>query len=89
MLPRQRALPCLSPADLRPGQAHLPQQAQLAQGLHIRFRIIAVAVRAARGRDQPLLFVEPDVRARQTGPALHFSDVHLSHLPFLCFHYRG
>ena len=85
----QRALPCLHRADLGDRHPQLPQQAHLAQGLHIRFRIIAVAVRAARGRDQTFLFIKPDVRARQTGPALHFSDVHLSHLPFLCFHYRG
>ena len=86
---RQGVLPCLHRADLGDRNPQLPQQAHLAQSLHIRFRVIAVAVRAARGRDQPLLFVEPDVRARQPGPAFHLRYIHCSHLPFLCLHYRG
>ena len=78
----QRPLPRLHRADVRHGYPQLPQQAHLAQGLHVRFRIIAVAVRAARRRDQPLLFIKPDVRARHARPAFHFRYVHPSHLPF-------
>ena len=58
----QRFLAALDGADVGHAQAQPPQQHDLPQCLYIVLGVIAVAVRAACRREQPLLFVKPDVR---------------------------
>ena len=58
----QRFLAALDGADVGHAQPQPAQQHDLPQCLYIVLGVIAVAVRAACRREQPLLFVKPDVR---------------------------